>query len=160
VTDLPSPLVDHVRGLVGQEWSDDEILDSLDRTWNSFGRLWPWGPGPPTPMAFGPMPLHTRGIMAAALAEVRGVPAAGPGTRPTGPETRPSGPNWQSIVTKYRIWMERPGNRDRRPDQAELATELHIGERTLVRWLRQRCGVPIADWRDVHALVLSEPSKD
>lgn len=70
---------------------------------------------------------------------------------------RPSGSSWESIVAKYRQWQGRTGNADRRMPKAELAAELAISERTLDAWLRDRCGVRIASYHDVHALVLSEP---
>ena len=69
------------------------------------------------------------------------------------PPPRPSGAEWDAIVVKYRGWLARPGNGDKRPTQAEIAAELGIVERTLVRRLRE-CGVE--DWHDVAALVVTE----
>lgn len=67
---------------------------------------------------------------------------------------RPSGPEWVAIVRVYRAWLARPQNRDSRPSLADIAAELSIGEGTLRKWLR---GCHVGDFRDVHALVLSEP---
>ena len=70
------------------------------------------------------------------------------------PPVRPSGAEWDAIVRKYREWLAKKGNADRRPTQTLIAEEMRCSERTLVRRLRE---LRVEDWRDVHALVLSEP---
>lgn len=67
---------------------------------------------------------------------------------------RPSGTEWDAIVRKYRGWLAKEGNADKRPTQVLIAEELGLSERTLIRQLRE---LRVVRWHDVHALILTEP---
>lgn len=144
---IPAPVIDLLRERVVEGWSDDEILDDLDRAWNVFGRLWPWGPGGPLAGTFGPMPLRVRGLALAVLDETRGTKAA-----PAVVELW-SKPKWVKIARAFQ--EEVAATEEPEPSQENVAKRMKVHEGTLRARLR---GLGVPDWRDVPGLVAAEPA--
>lgn len=135
--ELPAWVEARVIELVADGWTADEIADEIERRVRGSGRGW-------TTSEASRWTVRDRRRVIERVAAAPGSPAA----------SRPTGPEWEAIVRKYRDWLARPGNADRRPTQADVAAELRINEQTLRTKLR---ALGVARWHDVHAMVESEP---